>query len=1701
MRNLISCLILLFLSVSFSSDAQDFSNKGKDFWIAYPAHVDGTGSIMGLYITSDVAATGTVLVGTTTLTFSITPNTVKRFFIGGTDAPNTQVYLSQSDGISTTAGIRVQSNQPVVVYAHIIRSARSGASLIIPTNVWGREYLVPSYRSSGSSGANSGYGEIAVMAKEANTVIEITPSKTTRSGKPAGTAYTVTLAQPGDVYQVQFNKDEDISGTKVRSIASGTSTCKPIAVFSASTWSAFDCVGASGGDNLYQMLFPTRAFGRSFLTAPFINRNYDIVRVFVTDPSTVVTRTVAGATTTLSGLTAGSYYEFTTNLPTKIDADKPVSVVQYITSQSCFTGASPSDPEMVILNPVEQTINNITVFSAHQNFVPTGQSNVNRCYLNIIIKTAAAPSFKINGAAPSGNFQPVPGTIYSYLQEDVTAISATNPVQTLKADSSFSCIAYGYGNVESYGYNAGTNVKDLYQYVTIKNPNASVNFPATCVNTPFNFSITLPYTATSLKWLFYGTSPDVVVNNPIPDSTFVLDGKTLNLYKLTGSYQYSTIGTYKVTVVASNPTSDGCNGEQEIDYDLEVFQKPTANFSWTHNGCLSDSVRFTDAANGLGRTITKWKWEFGDNTVDSVKNPAKKYTVANTYTVKETITTDVGCTADTSKVIQISNPPIALFTVALPACMGVPVTFTDASSINSGTIQKRYWDFGNGQKDSAITNDPKTVVYNTPGTYTVSFFVVSSTGCISNVFSRQIVINPAPKPDFILPGNICLPIGLATFTNTTTLPAPGNVNLTKYKWSFGDGGSSTLKNPTHNYAAVGNYIVTLTATSDSGCIGTITKSVVDIFPQPKADFNLPNGVCFKDSTRFFDASTPGQGQTLIKYGWNFGDNSTDTLKNPVKYYAAPNTYVVKHWAISDKGCYSDTVTKSALVNPLPTVDFTISTPACETRLFTFTPKSVANTGNIISWYWNFGDGNIKALPTGNPFTYTYNTAGTRTISHAVITDKGCKSDTLKKAIAINPLPKPDFVVPDVCLSDAFAVFTNTSTITDGSAAQFTYAWTYGDPNANAGNPNTSTLKDGKHRYSSSGNYNVVLKVVSKDGCVDSVLKVLTVNGDKPKADFAIINTGNICAGDVLQIKENSTVNFGKITKVQIYWEWPGTALLFTDDTPTLAKTYSRILPDFSTPVSKTFQIRYLAYSGIVCVDEIIKTITVNARPKVAFSTLPGICVNALPRQITQAANVGSVSGSGAYRGPGVSTTGLFNPTTAGVGTHTVWYKFTSTFGCLDSAKQTITVWPLPTANFTVDSPTCINSAITLRDASVANANKLTKWSWDFGDGTNAIKNSNAPFTQTYNVFKGYSIVLQVTSDSGCSSLPFTKNIIANPLPEADFTLPIVCLPLGTANFTDKSTIADASATQFTYLWNFGLPGATSTQKNPTYRYTAVGPFNVSLIVTSKNGCRDTATKIMNDINAQPLANFDAVPPTVCIGDIITFNDKSNPLSQTIIGYKWDFSDNTSSTLQNPAHTYTQVGTYNVSMYYTTAIGCNSDTIKKSVKVFPYPVVNAGPDMVVLEGGQKQILASVSGGTNYQYQWLPATYLNSASVLQPITSPKADITYTLTVTSEGGCKASDAVFVKLLLRPEVPNAFSPNGDGINDTWNIKYLESYPGATVQLFDRYGRQVLNSVGYSKQWDGNQNGIPVPVGVYYYIVDPKNGRPAITGSVTVLR
>lgn len=1896
-------LLTIVLINSVSAFSQDQSNKGKDFWLAYPAHNAGTTSRMALYLTSDINTTGTVQFNGNTIPFTITANQTTVVRIGNATIPsNASCYIASNNVIEINKGIHITALKPVVAYAHILNSAVSGSTLLLPKNVLGREYVVSTYVPQGTT-FNVEKCQFVIVGVENNTTVEIRPINADISGvHPAGVSFQITLNQ-GDVYQFQsFN---ELSGSKVASVSNGGGACKKIVVFGSTTRSAIGCGAAGSGDNLFQQLTPVPSWGKNYITVPFILKNHDIIRVYVSNPVTPVI--VNGAVLPLGTLINSSYYEFNANTPQEITSAEGIAVYQYIITQNC--DGVQSDPEMILINSTEQTLNDLTFISAERTLTPPN-TNITSHYVNVIIKNTgtALSSLRIDGVVPAAIFNPIGVTNYVYAQINLTGTTtAANPDHRIVSDSGFIAIAYGYGNVESYGYNAGTNVKDLLTQTQIETEFGIETTPSVCSGSPFRFKISLPYQPDSIFWnlskLPVPTPANVTIYPP-PDSTTLVGIIPIYWYSLPLIYNVNTIGVYDIDILTYINAPSICGATQEITFPLQVSDPPIADFAWIAPGCPAEPVFFIDNTTTVKPTY-KWWWDFGDGNFSTSKSPSHIYTSPGTYTVRYSNVTTPGCLSDTIS-HQIIVPPLAtatisgdntvcinsaspditftatggknpyqftysinnapdvtistavgnstvtlpvptatagtfnyylrsvknigstvctqpqLDTVVVTILPDATVTLTSAVGTNSQTIcinnalaniTYAVGGSGNGGSvaglpagvtgtyaagvititgtptvsgtfnytvsttgpcvkptaagtitvtqdatialTSAAGTDNQTLCINTPlaaitygvggsgtggsvtglpagvtGTYAGGIITITGSATVSGTFNYIVnttgpCVKPAIGGTITITADATIALTSAAGTNNQTVCINNAVlNITYAVGGTGNGGSVTGLPP----GVTGTYaggIITITGTptlsgtfnylvSTTGpCVkpttpGTITVTADATIVLTSAPATTNQAVCLNAAIANITYAVGGTGTGGNVTGLPAGISGT-YAGGIITITGSPSASGTFNYTVNTSGpCVKPTAIGTIIVHPLPTPNFSFTLPSCDTRVITFTDNSVANVGTLTNWVWNFGDGNTAA---GTPVTHIYPAAGNYNATITVTTSNGCSNALpFTKVVTINNRPQAGFIVPEVCINDVAAVFTDTSKIATGGFNPLGYEWNYGDPGS--GVLNNSTGINGSHLYTAVGSYTVRHIVTSSLGCKDTIVNNIFINGADPVANFSVTNAGTLCANDSVSIVNISTISAGSITKVDIYWDFVGApTVVQTDDFPAPNKVYRHKYPNFQTPPTKPYSIRFRAYSGTLCQDVKSTTITVNAAPKVQFNAMAAACLDAAPFLITQASEIGGVPGTFVYSGTGItSAAGMFNPALAGVGTHTIKYTFTSTAaGCVDTISRAITVLDTATAKFSFANPVCEGTAATFTEQSIAPAGVvLNNTIWNFGDGTPL--ESHVPgntFTHAFPGWGNYTVTMYNTSAYGCKSTSKVQQVYISPIPQTlfSFAQSSVCLPNASVSFVNNSSIADNSA--ITYLWNFGDPASgllnSSLSVTPApHIYTGTGPYTVKLTVTSGSNCVKVLTKLIDFIHPQPKAAFSFSKPEVCIGDIVVLRDLTNGLDGSVIKWNWNFGDASSlGTLPIEPHLFTAPKTYDVSLFTVNSRGCNSDTLMQQFTVHPYPVVDAGPDRVVLQGGSITILSNVTGN-DLQYLWTPATYLNNSKIASPTANNlQDDITYTLMVTGRGGCAKPDSMFVKVLKAPRIPNTFTPNGDGINEFWLIDYLDTYPNCRVQVFTRTGQLVFESKGYKTPWNGTLKGKPLPFDTYYYIVEPESGRAPITGYVTIIK
>lgn len=834
--------------------SQSLSNEGTDFFAVFPTHVPSSNSnnvrlaAYSIFITSKAVSSGVVTVGSFSQRFNVLPNTVTEIKIDRNAA-----YINEFESgmvlPNRAIHVLVDPGKPkIVVYGHIFAGARSAASLILPVESMGQQYFSMNYDNTFNRDGGANF--IAVIATEANTTVLFK--------KNGSVVNTILLKNAGDVYQ--YLTEDDPTGTEITADPV-SSACKRFAVFSGSTNSLLgtsDCRGDSS-DPLYQQNYPVESWGNTYGFIPFSSQSSagtstrfkgSIYRVLAKEDGTVIT--VNG--TTVATLKAGEFYPRSyqavpSTVPSIISSNKAIAVAQYALSQSCAGGLGVSDPDMVILNPIEYNIKKITIYSSDKE-------DIDEQYLNVLIKTTAATTFRINGLVPAVPFTPVPSAPeYSYIKLNLNPFGTGD--FTLSADDGFNAIAYGFGDHESYGYSAGTSLAANQTLSAIRKDTREELFNA-CTKEDFEFKLILPAEASKLTWSFDPSEPVLIQNLPA-SSRIVRNGKTFYEYFYPRTRVFDVAGARTIKVIAKYFSSNVCyQDEQEIEFVFEVYDPPSANFSFTGN-CASDTVLFTDSSSPvtLAKPISGWLWDFGDGTSSTLQYPKHKFSTSGDFNVSLVVNNGTGCLSDPrQKTVSIRPLPVADFILSDISCTSNTILFSDASLVSSGTISNWFWTFGDGT--SSTEQNPRHT-FPKVGDYTVELQVENSFGCTSNVFSRDVhvfapILDAGPDKTIIRGGQTAL-----------TIRAEGN-NL-KYKWSPSTGlDHDDVKSPIASPDQETLYTVTIT--TDEGCILTdnLMVNIVDDITIPNAF--TPNGDGVNDVwlIKYLDSFPSATVNIFTRYG-------------------------------------------------------------------------------------------------------------------------------------------------------------------------------------------------------------------------------------------------------------------------------------------------------------------------------------------------------------------------------------------------------------------------------------------------------------------------------------------------------------------------------------------------------------------------------------------------------------------------------------------------------------------------------------------------------------------------------------------------------------------------------------------------------------------------------------------------------------------
>ena len=741
-----------------------------------------------------------------------------------------------------------------------------------------------------------------------------------------------------------------------------------------------------------------------------------------------------------------------------------------------------------------------------------------------------------------------------------------------------------------------------------------------------------------------------------------------------------------------------------------------------------------------------------------------------------------------------------------------------------------------------IIGNNQCVNVTSAGEYTVETVPQNIACSNAPTITYNYKITPNPVLDFDLDKNKICDGEEIKFTNNTTVPTGGTIGT--YQWYYGDG----IKTPqgygaisgvnqttgdyestnTHQFNTLGDHEIKLVAITDDGCSDTITKTIT-VFPFPTADFTV-DSVCQGTAITLQDGSTINSsgGDYIDSWAWDFGDGQMGTSANPTHLYDNEDLYDIKLIVMSDVGC-ADSIVKTTAIYPNPEPDFS-PTEVCLEAATQFTDESTVSNNHtsntILSWEWNFDDGNTDNLQ--NP-TNTYLNEGLYNVTLEVTTNHGCSAiDSI--IVTVYPNPVINFTVPKVCLL-SLTEFDDASTVSNTyTSNQITdWAWDFGDGN-------TSNVQDPSHTYAIDSIYTAVLTVTTNHSCsaIDSLPVTVFPN---PNADFII---DSICQGANSVFQDLSSINTYNSDQI-INWTWD-----FGD-----GQSSSSQNPTHLYGSENLYHVQLVVESNNGCFDSITKVTAIYPNPVVDFSPTE-VCLefdthfldaSTVSNDHTPNHNVDWVwdfaDGDSAFvKNPihTYQTDGIFNAI----------LTVTTNHNCTSTETIPVTVYPKPVASFTgINLEGCAPVCPTVNSTStINNPSSIVNYEWTLSDGT-VYEGSEPYFTECYDNETGddiyYGLLLTVTSDKGCVGFHSEPNYISvyhNPVASFYTTpdAPDVIDP--TVEFHNTSLYANY------YNWTIGYYGQTG-EKNPIVDFPPdSASYPAELIAYTDKGCTDTARTVV-----------------------------------------------------------------------------------------------------------------------------------------------------------------------------------------------------------------------------------------------------------------
>jgi len=761
-------------------------------------------------------------------------------------------------------------------------------------------------------------------------------------------------------------------------------------------------------------------------------------------------------------------------------------------------------------------------------------------------------------------------------------------------------------------------------------------------------------------------------------------------------------------------------------------RSPVASFTESATTVPTGTVIHFNASDSYDPdgSIVSYSWDFGDGYTGTGVIISRAYSDNGTYTVTLTVTDDDGetDTATSIKTVLNRSPVAVIIESAETVYTGEVIHFNASDSYDpDGSIVSYSWNFGDGYTGTGVTIDH---AYADNGTYTVTLTVTDNDGATGIATHIKIVGNRPPVASFTESAETVYTNVVITFNASSSYDPDGTI--VSYSWDFGDGYTGTGVTVDHAYADNGTCTVTLTVTDNDGATGSANSVKTILNRSPTASFTESATTVPTGTVIHFNASASYDPDgVIVSYAWNFGDGESGTGMIVDHVYVDNGTYTVTLTVTDDDGATDITTSTKTILNRPPVASFTESAETVYTNMVIHfnASDSYDPDGSIVSYSWDFGDGNTG---TGVLIDHAYVDNGTYTVTLTVTDDDGETDTAMSVKTVLNRSPVAVIIESAETVYTNEVIHFNASDSYDPDGVVISYFWNFGD-----GYTSTDMIVD--HAYADNGTYTVTLTVTDNDGATGLTSHVKTVLNRSPVANFTESAT-TVLTDEVIHF--DASASYDPDGSIASY------AWNFGD-----GYTGSGVAVDHSYSDNGTYTVTLTVTDDDGATGIVAHTKTVLNRAPVANFTesattvYTGVSIH-FDASISSDPDGSIISyswdfGDG-YTGTGVTVDHAY----ADNGTYTVTLTVTDDDGATASRDAVKTVLNRsPVADFTYSPPfPYANLTITFNaSASYDSDGSIISYFWDFGDGNTT---TGTIVEHTYEAAGNYTVTLNVTDNDG-----------------------------------------------------------------------------------------------------------------------------------------------------------------------------------------------------------------------------------------------------------------------------------------------------------------------------------------------------------------